>query len=225
VEHQAAPGQGFGAQLTEQERNALFRQGRPHRLPAGALLFLEATRSERVEVVISGQVKVFRTAEDGTEVFLAVRGPGDLVGEFAAIDGQPHSASVSAMEPVEVLTVRLPDFTAFLQAHPRTMWLLLRILTSRLRDADRKRTEFGVYDTLARVTCRLVELAERFGEPTESGVRITLRLTQEELASWIGASREAVAKALQRLRDRGYVQTEHRRIIVIDIEGLRRLIR
>ena len=225
MEHQAAPGQGFGAQLTEQERNALFRQGRPHRLPAGALLFLEATRSERVEVVISGQVKVFRTAEDGTEVFLAVRGPGDLVGEFAAIDGQPHSASVSAMEPVEVLTVRLPDFTAFLQAHPRTMWLLLRILTSRLRDADRKRTEFGVYDTLARVTCRLVELAERFGEPTESGVRITLRLTQEELASWIGASREAVAKALQRLRDRGYVQTEHRRIIVIDIEGLRRLIR
>jgi CRP/FNR family transcriptional regulator, cyclic AMP receptor protein len=225
VEDQAAPGQGFGAQLTEQERNALFRQGRPHRLPAGALLFLEATRSERVEVVISGQVKVFRTAEDGTEVFLAVRGPGDLVGEFAAIDGQPHSASVSAMEPVEVLTVRLPDFTAFLQAHPRTMWLLLRILTSRLRDADRKRAEFGVYDTLARVTCRLVELAERFGEPTESGVRITLRLTQEELASWVGASREAVTKALQRLRDRGYVQTEHRRIIVIDIEGLRRLIR
>ena len=225
MEDQAAPGQGFGAQLTEQERNALFRQGRPHRLPAGALLFLEATRSERVEVVISGQVKVFRTAEDGTEVFLAVRGPGDLVGEFAAIDGQPHSASVSAMEPVEVLTVRLPDFTAFLQAHPRTMWLLLRILTSRLRDADRKRAEFGVYDTLARVTCRLVELAERFGEPTESGVRITLRLTQEELASWVGASREAVTKALQRLRDRGYVQTEHRRIIVIDIEGLRRLIR
>ncbi|MBV9012317.1 MAG: Crp/Fnr family transcriptional regulator [Pseudonocardiales bacterium] len=225
MEHQAAGGQGFGAQLTQQERNDLFRQGRPHRLPAGALLFLEATRSERVEVVISGQVKVFHTAEDGTEVFLAVRGPGDLVGEFAAIDGQPHSASVSAMEPVEVVTIKVPDFTAFLQAHPRIMWLLLRTLTGRLRDADRKRAEFGVYDTLARVACRLVELADRFGEPTESGVRITLRLTREELASWIGASREAVTKALQRLRAGGCIQTEHRKIIVIDIERLRRLIR
>jgi CRP/FNR family transcriptional regulator, cyclic AMP receptor protein len=225
VEHQAAPGRGFSAQLTEQERADLFRQGHQHRLPAGKLLFFEGSRSDKVEVVISGQVKVFRTAEDGTEVFLAVRGPGDLVGEFAAIDGQPHSASVSAMEPVEVWTIKVPDFTAFLQAHPRTMWLLLRILTSRLRDADRKRTEFGVYDTLARVTCRLVELVERFGEPTESGDRITLRLTREELAGWVGASREAVAKALRTLRAGGYIQTEHRTIIVLDIEGLRQRIR
>jgi CRP-like cAMP-binding protein len=148
-----------------------------------------------------------------------------LLGELAAIDGQPHSASVSAMEPVEVLTVRLPDFTAFLQTHPRIMWLLLRLLTGRLRDADRKRAEFGIYDTLARVTCRLVELADRFGEPTESGVRITLRLTREELASWVGASREAVTKALQRLRAGDYIQTEQRRITVVDVEGLRRLIR
>lgn len=225
MDDKAARGQEFGAQLTEQERNALFRRGRPHRLPAGAPLFLEGSRSDKVEVVISGQVKVFTTAEDGTEVFLAVRGPGTLLGEFAAIDGQPHSASVSSMEPVEVLTIKLPDFTAFLQAHPRTMWLLLRILTARLRDADRKRIEFGIYDTLTRVSCRLVELVERFGEPTESGNRIILPITQEELAGWVGASREAVVKALQTLRARGYVRTERRTITVLDLEGLRRRIR
>ncbi|HVQ98507.1 MAG TPA: helix-turn-helix domain-containing protein, partial [Mycobacterium sp.] len=106
--------------------------------------------------------------------------------------------------------------------HPRTMWLLLRIFTGRLRDADRKRVEFGVYDTMSRVAHRLVELAERFGEPTEAGILITLPFTQHELAGWVGASREAVAKALRTFRARGYLQTQRRTVTVLDIEGLRR---
>jgi CRP/FNR family transcriptional regulator, cyclic AMP receptor protein len=68
----------------------------------------------------------------------------------------------------------------------------------------------------------LVELVDRFGEPTESGIRITLPFTQEELAGWVGASREAVAQALRTLRASGYVQTQRRAYTVIDIEGLRR---
>jgi CRP/FNR family cyclic AMP-dependent transcriptional regulator len=220
------PGAGtvreFGAELTEQERADLARHGRPRRLRAGASLFTEGSRSETVVVVISGRVKVFTSAADGAEVVLAVRGPGALLGELAAIDQQPHSASVRSLEPVEVVTVGLREFTAFLQEHPRTMWLLMRILTSRLRDADRKRIEFGVHDAPSRVARRLVELVDRFGEPTESGIMITLPLTQDELASWVGASREAVTKALRTLRARGYVRTKRRMITVVDIEGLRR---
>jgi CRP-like cAMP-binding protein len=126
------------------------------------------------------------------------------------------------MEPVEILTVGSREFTAFLHAHPRAMWLLLRILTGRLREAGRERAEFGVYDSLSRVARRLVELAERFGEPTESGIRITLSFTQDELAGWVGASREAVAHALKTLRARGYLRTQRRTVTVLDIEGLRR---
>jgi CRP/FNR family cyclic AMP-dependent transcriptional regulator len=102
------------------------------------------------------------------------------------------------------------------------MWLLLRIVTGRLRDADRKRLEFGAYDTLNRVARRLVELVDRFGEPTESGIKIALPFTQDELASWVGASREAVAKALRTLRACGYLRTQRRTYTVVDIEGLRR---
>jgi len=211
----------FGAELTEHEWADLTRHGHRRRLPTGTPLFLEGTRSDTVVLMISGRVKVFSSAADGTEVVLAVRGPGALLGELAAIDGQPRSASVRSMEPVEILAVGSREFTAFLHAHPRTMWLLLRILTGRLRDADRKRAEFGVYDTLSRVARRLVELAERFGEPTESGIRITLSFTQDELAGWVGASREAVANALRTLRARGYLQTQRRTVTVLDIEGLR----
>jgi CRP-like cAMP-binding protein len=225
VDHDAAKAREFGAELTEHERADLARRGRSRRVSAGTPLFMEGTRSDVVVVVISGRVKVFTSAQDGTEVVLAVRGPGALLGELSAIDHQPHSASIRSLEPVEILTVGQREFTAFLEAHPRTMWLLMRLLTGRLRDADRKRNEFGVYDTLNRVARRLVELVDRFGEPTEAGIKITLPITQEELASWVGASREAVAKALHTLRDRNYVQTQRRTVTVVDVEGLRRLAR
>ncbi|HET9257004.1 MAG TPA: Crp/Fnr family transcriptional regulator [Pseudonocardiaceae bacterium] len=215
----------FGDGLAEHEWADLVQRGRPRRLRAGAPLFAEGTRSDRVVVLISGRVKVFTSAEDGTEVILAVRGPGAVLGELTAIDGRPHSASIRSLEPVEFLAVRFQEFTAFLHAHPRVMWLLVRILAGRLRDADRKRVEFGVYDIRNRVARRLVELADRFGEPTESGIRIGVPLTQEELAGWVGASREAVAKALRELRASGYVQTQRRTYTVIDFEGLRRCAR
>ncbi|MGH3973148.1 MAG: Crp/Fnr family transcriptional regulator, partial [Pseudonocardiaceae bacterium] len=222
VEQDAGRVQEFGTELTEQEWADLLRHRRPRRLPAGTPLFIEGTRSDTVVIVISGWIKVFTSAEDGTEVVLAMRGPGALLGELAMIDGQPHSASVKSLAATEILTVGLREFTAFLQTHPRTMWLLMRILTDRLREADRKRIEFGVYDTLNRVARRLVELADRFGEPTESGIKITLPLTQDELASWVGASLEAVTKALRILRTDGYVRTQRRTFTVIDVERLRR---
>ena len=73
-----------------------------------------------------------------------------------------------------------------------------------------------------RVAFRLVELADRFGEPTQEGIRITLPFTQEELAGWIGASREAVVKALRVLRSRGYIETQRKTVVVTDLAGLRR---
>jgi CRP/FNR family cyclic AMP-dependent transcriptional regulator len=96
------------------------------------------------------------------------------------------------------------------------------MLAERLRDADRKRIEFGTADILSRVAGRLVELAERFGEPAGDGIRITAPLTQEELAGWTGASREAVSRALRALRGRGWIQTARRSVVIRDLDALRR---
>jgi CRP/FNR family cyclic AMP-dependent transcriptional regulator len=82
--------------------------------------------------------------------------------------------------------------------------------------------EFGTSDTIGRVAARLVELAERYGRPSEHGVRIDLPITQEELASWVGSSREGVNKALHTLRGLHWVETERRSITVLDVEALRR---
>ena len=99
---------------------------------------------------------------------------------------------------------------------------LLRVLASRLRDADRKRLEFAALDTLGRVAWRLHELSERFGEDTADGIDVELPLSQEQLASWCGASREATVKALAALRTLGCISTGRRSVLIRDLQALRR---
>ncbi|MGW0485552.1 Crp/Fnr family transcriptional regulator [Nonomuraea sp. NPDC003214] len=210
----------FLSTLTPDEVQAVLAAGRPRRWERGTTVMTEGDTSDWVLVLTSGRVKVSSHTSGGTEVVLAVRGPGALLGEMSAIDGSPRSATVTALEPVSGVVIR--DFTGFLQDHGRVAVLLLRLVTERLRDSDRKRIEYGAFDTTGRVATRLIELAERYGEQTPGGLRVALPLSQDELAGWTGASREAVSKALRSLRDRGLIETGRRRVVVHDLDGLRR---
>ncbi|MDH2429424.1 Crp/Fnr family transcriptional regulator [Sphaerisporangium sp. TRM90804] len=213
------PGE-FLALLTDEERSDLYAAGRKRRWERGATVLSEGDTSDWVLVLTAGRVKVSSHTASGTEVVLAIRGPGALIGEMSGISGHPRSGTITALEPVEGCVVR--DFPGFLKEHGRVAVLLLQMVVSRLRDADRKRVEYGAFDTTGRVATRLVELAERFGEPVNGGVRVQLPLSQDELAGWTGASREAVSKALRSLRDRGLIETGRRRVVVHDLEGLRK---
>jgi CRP-like cAMP-binding protein len=173
-------------------------------------------------VLLSGRVKVCDHSADGREIVLGARGPGDLIGEISVIDDQPCSATVTAFEPVEAMVIDAAGFTAFLDSHPRILRVLLRSVVRKLRDSDRKRVEFGVYDTEGRVARRLVELADEYGDDQEGRVGITLPLTQQELAGWTCASREAVSKALGSLRGCGWVETDRRRVTIVNLDALRR---
>jgi CRP-like cAMP-binding protein len=99
--------------------------------------------------------------------------------------------------------------------------LIIETLVQRLRDADRQRLDFAMYDVTGRVARRLLQLAEEFGEPCSDGVRIGLKLSQDELAGWAGSSREAVSKSLHALRDLGWIRTERQRLTVLDMDALR----
>jgi CRP/FNR family transcriptional regulator, cyclic AMP receptor protein len=213
------PGE-FVTRLTPDELSALYAAGRPRKWERGATVCTEGDVSDWVLILTAGRVKVSSHTEGGSEVVLAVRGPGALLGEFAAIDGLPRSATVTALEPVEGVTVR--DFSGYLHDHGRVAVMLMQMVTGKLRDADRKRIEYGAFDTTGRVATRLLELAERYGEMSNGAVKVALPLSQDELAGWTGASREAVSKALRSLRDRGLIETGRRRVIVHDMEGLRK---
>lgn len=208
--------------LTPAEAEELERRSRRREWRRGAVVFREADRSDWVVVLLAGRVKVSCHTAGGSEVVLAVRGPGAMLGELSAIDREPRSATVTALEPVTGLVVPLAELEAYLQANGRVAFLLMRMLAGRLRDADRKRIEFGAYDTTGRVAARLVELAERFGRPTDEGIQIALPLSQDELAGWTGASREAVTKALGALRATGCIRTSRLRVVILDLDALRR---
>jgi CRP-like cAMP-binding protein len=211
----------FADILTSDERKALEGVGAVRQWRRGEVILREGERFEWVVVLRTGRVKVASNTVSGNEIVLALRGPGALLGEFSAIDRAPVSATVTALEPVTALIVAHFEFERFLQANGRIAFELMRQLIVRLRDADRKRIEFGAFDTTGRVAARLVELAERFGTQTPEGLRIGLPLSQDELAGWTGSSREAVTKALRALRQEGWIKTGRMHVIVHDLDGLR----
>ncbi|MFN2595357.1 MAG: Crp/Fnr family transcriptional regulator [Actinomycetota bacterium] len=210
----------FLAQLTTDEFVALTSASARRQYRKGATLFNEGDVSDRVIALTEGRVKICYFTADGKEVVLAIRGPGDLVGELSAIDGQRLSATVTSLEPVSGFVMTSSVFTSFLSKTPRVALLLLQSVTGKLRDADRKRIEFSESDSVGRVAKRLVELAERFGTGESGSIDITL--SQEELGGWTGASREAVSKALQSLRGRGWIETSRRAITIKDIDALKK---
>jgi CRP/FNR family transcriptional regulator, cyclic AMP receptor protein len=207
--------------LRDVDAAALLELGVVRHFARAAILFREGDETDHVVVVRSGRVKIGFTDRSGREVMLAVRGPGDVLGEFAAIDGKPRSAAGEALEPVEAVVIPAQQFRELLADRPRIALALLEEVVDRVRDADRKRVEFGAVDTEGRVARRLVELAERFGEPVRGGVHIALRLTQDDLAGFTGRSREAVAKVLAAFRARGWVETGRQRVVVLDLDALR----
>ena len=211
----------FLAELTAEERAELEQLGSVRRYKRGDVLFHQGDDAGAVLVILTGHVKAAMLS-DGREVILAFPGPGELLGELSAVDGQPRSGTVRAVDEVEALVIPGSAFRAVLEHRPRIAFVLLRSVIERLRTADRQRVDYAVNDVCVRVAGRLVELCDRFGSEDGAGVEIGLSLTQDELAAWAGASREAVAKAMALLRTLGWVQTERRRILVLDLDSLRR---
>lgn len=190
---------------------------------AGSYLLLEGDPSNHVLLLLSGQVKVYREAADGSRLLLAIRGPGDVLGELAALGGAELSrvASVEALEPTRTRVLSANEFLDYLGQHPQACLALLRNVRSRLSDAERMRVEIVVYDATTRVARCLADLAVRHGIPLGAGGQLVLRISQEELAGWVGASRESVARAMKSLRNRKLVSTGYRQIEIIDLDGLR----
>ena len=211
--------------LNDDETRAVHARGIPRRFRRGATLLREGEEPTRVLVLTEGRTKAVTFTDEGREVVLGFMGPGSLLGEVATIQKRPRSATVIALEPCEALALASSDFWALLEEHPRIWIVVHNVVIGRLRLADLQRKEFSGSNTLSRVSRRLVELTDDHGRQEADGVTITLPLTQEELAGWTGASREAVAKSLRTLRDLGWIETGRRSISVRDSDALRRFAR
>jgi CRP-like cAMP-binding protein len=207
--------------LSESDRAELERIGRRRQADRPDVLLARGDEADRVLVLEAGRVKVTVPTQSGNDAVLTFRGPGALLGEQALVDRRPRSADVVAIEPVELLVIAASTFRTYLASHPDVALAMLAMLSNRLRASDQRLAEFAAADTLGRVAARLVELADTHGDPTDGGVRITLPITQEDLAGWTGSSLESTAKALRQLRSLGWITTGRRALEVHDLAALR----
>jgi CRP-like cAMP-binding protein len=173
-----------------------------------------------VLAIRDGRVKLTVVSPEGRDVVLAVKAPGELLGEFAALDGRPRSATAVALERVEGVVVDAGAFAAFLEEHPSVSALVLRQLTGQLRRVAHDWVDREGVEVVVRVARRLVDLAERFGEHNGTTVVIRIGITQDDLAGWVGATREATNRALGVLRRERCLQTGRQHLVITDLERL-----
>ena len=209
--------------LDPDDRARLLGLGRLRRYPRGAPIIVQGDAGDTVFLVLSGRVKVTVNTADGREILLAVDGPGELLGEFEAIDGGgPRTAGNVALDAVECRAMTGQEFRDLLASSPKVPLVILRWAVRRLQAADRRRVDAASFDTPHRLARLLLELADDLDHADPSQVDIDIPLTQEELASLIAASRDAVVRALTSLRSRHLIATARRRITILDVDALRR---
>jgi CRP-like cAMP-binding protein len=208
--------------LGDDERDALIAAGQTRSWAKGDVLMFAGDRGDSAIVILSGLVKIHKTAS-ASEVVLALCGRGDILGEITAVRDSVRGATVTALEPVAGVVISVRSLRGFLGAHPRAALAFLELALARLATSDRRRMEFATSGSLGRVTSRLVELAERFGVPgpDDGSIEVTLPINQEELASWSASSRESTARALHTLRSLGLIETGRLSLLVRDLDGLR----
>ncbi len=180
------------------------------------VVFFEGDPGDCLFVVLEGKVKITRTAPDGRENLLAILGPGDLLGELSLFDSIHRTATATALTQLKLSQLDDVDFYAYISDRPAVATELLRVLARRLRDTNAAMADLVFTDVPGRVAKALLSLADRFGEETTDGVRVSHDLTQEELAQLVGASRETVNKALSDFATRGWLRLEGKSVLLLD---------
>ena len=189
----------------------IAQQGGVRSYPANAVLINEGDASDSLFIVLSGRVKVYSNNADGKEIVITTHGPGEYVGELA-LDGGVRSASVMTLEPTTCSVVSGANLREFVAAHPDfASHLILKLIRS-VREATESVKSLALEDVYERV----IRLLNDISDPVEGGQRrVRERLTQQDIADRIGASREMVSRIFKDLTAGGYLDVSSGRIAVV----------
>lgn len=212
------------AELDSEQLNEIGNRLRMRSFAPGVTLFHQDMPGSSLYLIEKGSVRVFILGRTGIEITLDVLGPGDVFGELALLDNKHHSATALTLEPCVVWLMARPDMEEFLKRYPAMTRALYRVLVERVRASTHLIEALAFQDVQGRLAYRLLFLAEHHGYHMPTGVEIAVPLTQSELATMVGASRESVNKALMALRSNGLIRVEGSHITVINREGLQKMI-
>jgi CRP/FNR family transcriptional regulator, cyclic AMP receptor protein len=211
----------FFASLSEEGLRALEQACRRRTFKRGETLFYEEDPGNALYILQKGQVKIVRLAPDGEERILHVEGPGQCLGELSLIDGAPRSAKAVTLDQVEALVLYREEFLALVERHPAVARAVMSGLAGMVRRLSEQVQDLTALDVPGRIAKKLLELADSHGQSTPEGVQIALKLSQQELAAMIGATRVAVNQALSWFRSQGILATDRQGITLLKPEKLR----
>jgi CRP/FNR family transcriptional regulator, cyclic AMP receptor protein len=203
------------SQLREGDLSQIAQAARERSYPKNSVIVFEDDPGDALYMVISGQVKVVLTAEDGREVILSVRDRGDFFGEMGLIDDEPRSAHVIAMEDSRLLVLRREDFQRCLAEIPEIAIGLLRALVGRLRQADEKIGGLVLLDVPGRVASLILDMADE-----NDGIQVTKRITHHMIAQMIGSSRETVSRTMRGMVEQDLIEASRKRISIKNRDAL-----
>ncbi|WP_348944365.1 Crp/Fnr family transcriptional regulator [Chitinibacter sp. FCG-7] len=213
-------GSSLFCQLSYQELAELALHAQSRLVRAKQVVLAQGELSDEMYAVIHGRLKVMRSNSEGRELTLAILEAGEVFGELAMLDGGPRTATIEALEDCELLVLQRAMVDQYLNAHPLVMRSMIQTLCERLRSADEL-----VQDTLflplpQRLAKVLRQLAQNHGDETAEGIRIDLKLTQQELANFVGATRESVNKQLSAWESQQWLSMRGGYILISHLNSL-----
>lgn len=188
----------------------------------GETIFHQGDEGELLYLIVRGQVRIYTVSLLGQELSVKVFRDGDFFGELALLDGQPRSASAETMRPTTVLTLHRDAFRRAVSSSPEIAVSVLEELSGRLRRTNIYAEHLAGQSAPQRVVRTLLDLADQHGVADHGATRIDLHLTQDDLASLAGTTRETVNRVLSSLRDQGLIQVERARLSVLNLPQLER---
>jgi CRP-like cAMP-binding protein len=187
------------------------------------VIYLPGDPGAAVYLVNGGRVKVSKVTRDGKELTLAYRGPGEIFGETCLIDGGPREEMAEAMENALVTEIERTEFERLLQTQASLGYKMTKILAQRRREVENKIENLVFKDVNSKLAELLLRLANEYGVDDSRGTLVALKITHQEMANLIGSTRETVSLTLAQFKRKGLIQTEGRKVIIADREGLRAL--
>jgi len=196
--------------LPEESVKAVSALATTRTYPKNTIIISEGDDSDSLYAVLSGKVKVYLSDDEGKEIIINIHGPGDYFGEMALLDDKPRSASVMTLEESKLAVLSKTAFEDCLSKNPQISLPIIRGMSKRLRNLTENVKSLALMDVYGRVARTLLDMAEPKGE----ALVINQRLTQREIASMVGASREMVSRILKDLSVGGYITIENKKITI-----------
>jgi CRP/FNR family transcriptional regulator len=183
-------------------------------------IFMEGEPGDAIYFVKKGAIKLFQVLEDGREKILHFVREGEIFAEVLLFQGGPYPATAETLEDTEVGIIRNADMERLLSQHGEMAVKIIKVMSRRLRQAQEHIRDLALKGAYGRLASTLLQLARDYGTPREDGVTIDLNLSQQELASLIGTSRETVARILSDFKRLGAVGVERQRITILSPQKL-----